>query len=203
MKTSCLPFCEVDDVLKKWTFNQRWDLIHLRWLSGAFTEEQWRLLYKQAYKNLLPGGYIEQVEPSVNWYCDDGTLPADSLLAQWGPLFSNAAAKTGKKIDTIDNFRARIENAGFTDIKEKTYKVPVGEWTKNPILKEAGRFNEAHIRAGMEGYAMYLLTKYGDPQPWSAEEVQVFLAGVRKELEQGYHCYLIFKRVWGQKPLEG
>ena len=189
--------------MKEWSWKNQWDLIHIRWLSGAFTEEQWRLLYKQAYKNLLPGGYIEQVEPSVNWYCDDGTLPADSLLAQWGPMFIKAGAKSGKDINSIDTFKARIETAGFTDIMEKTYKVPVGGWTKNPILKEAGRFNEEHIKAGIEGYAMYLLTKFGDPQPWSAEEVQVFLAKVRKEMEKGYHCYLTFKRVWARKPLEG
>ena len=29
---------------------------------GAFSDEQWRLFYKQAYKNLVPGGWIEQLE---------------------------------------------------------------------------------------------------------------------------------------------
>lgn len=55
----------------------------------------------------------------MNWDCDDGTLPANSLLAQWGPMFRKTAAKTGKNFDTIDTFRAPIEAAGFSDIKEK------------------------------------------------------------------------------------
>lgn len=63
------PNCkfEVDDVLKPWEFKQngRFDLIHLRDMFGSFTDEQWRLIYKQAYKNLAPGGWIEQVEPSA------------------------------------------------------------------------------------------------------------------------------------------
>ena len=34
-------------------------------MAGSFTDEQWRLLYKQIYKNLAPGGYIEQVEWNI------------------------------------------------------------------------------------------------------------------------------------------
>lgn len=34
-------------------------------LFGSFTDEQWRLVYKQAYNNLAPGGWIEQVEAGI------------------------------------------------------------------------------------------------------------------------------------------
>lgn len=44
------------------TFPQRFDLIHLRDMVDSFTDEQWCLLYKQAYKNLVPGGWVEQYE---------------------------------------------------------------------------------------------------------------------------------------------
>lgn len=27
---------------------------------GGFTDEQWGILYRQAYNNIVPGGYIEQ-----------------------------------------------------------------------------------------------------------------------------------------------
>lgn len=50
--------------------------------------------------------------------------------------------------------RSRIEAAGFTNVHERTYKVPIGEWAKNPLLKEAGRFNKMQMKQGMEGYAM-------------------------------------------------
>jgi len=47
---------------------------------------------------------------------------------------------------------------------------------------------------------MYLLTKFGDPVPWSKEEVQVHLAQIRKELNNPrYHifhkAYVIFSCV--------
>lgn len=71
-------------------------------------------------------------------------------------MFLRAAENAGKKLDTLDTMRARIEAAGFVNIREKVYKVPLGEWTKNPILREAGRFNKRHLEEGIEGYAMYV-----------------------------------------------
>lgn len=48
----------------------------------------------------------------------------------------------------------------------------------------------------------YMLTKFGEPEPWTPDEVQVLLAKARSEYDnKGYHMYLKFRRVWGQKPL--
>lgn len=40
----------------------------------------------------------------------------------------NAMAKTGKRLDAVETFKGRIEAGGFTNIHEKLYKLPVGEW---------------------------------------------------------------------------
>lgn len=49
------PKCnmEVDDVLKLCSWPNKWNLIYIRGLMGAFSAEQWRLFYKQAYKNIV------------------------------------------------------------------------------------------------------------------------------------------------------
>lgn len=45
------------------------------------------------------------------------------------------------------------------------------------------------------------MTKFGEPEPWSPEEVHVFLAKMRKEMEDPkLHGYFYKRRVWGQKP---
>lgn len=153
-------------------------------------------------RNLVPGGWIEQAEPGISFHSDDGTLPPDSLLANWGPLFTECCAALGKPIDWLNNMTSAISSAGFTNITEKTYKVPLGQWAKNPLLKEAGKFQEAQVLQGMEGYAMFVLTHH-PVKPWSPEEVKVFLDKVRAEIEGGgFHAYLFKKRVWAQKPLE-
>lgn len=128
---------------------------------------------------------------------DDGTLPEDSALAGWGPMFIKCCAKSGRDLDTIDRFKARIENAGFINVHVKEYKVPIGDWAKNPQLKEAGRLLKQQLLAGLEGYAMMILTNFGEPQPWTAEEVQVYLAKIRNEANNGgFHFYQQMRRVW-------
>ena len=66
--------CEllVDDVVQPWIYDQKFDLIHARFLLGSFTAEGWKALYKQIYDNLVPGGWFEAVEPSIHllWYVD-------------------------------------------------------------------------------------------------------------------------------------
>ena len=32
---------------------------------GAFTDKEWTDVYKRAYENLAPGGWIEQIEPDI------------------------------------------------------------------------------------------------------------------------------------------
>lgn len=86
--------------------------------------------------------------------------------------------------------RDSIEKAGFKDIRVREYKWPIGPWPKDRQLKDAGMVNFQHWSSGMEGYAMWLLTKFGGPVPWSKEEVQVYVAQMRKELSTAhYHCY--------------
>ncbi len=86
--------------------------------------------------------------------------------------------------------RASIEAAGFVDVHERLYKVPMGPWAKDKLLKEVGVLNLQHWKSGLEGYAMWLLTKFGAPSPWTKAEVDVYLVNVRKELmDSRIHAY--------------
>ena len=41
-------FLEVEDVTKEWTWREKFDLVHIRYLIGSFTPQEWNDLYKQA-----------------------------------------------------------------------------------------------------------------------------------------------------------
>ena len=71
-------------------------------------------------------------------------------------MFLKAGEKAGKRLATAFTMKTKIEAAGFVNVREETYKVPVGEWAKNPLLKEAGKFDKQQLTEGMEGYAMFL-----------------------------------------------
>lgn len=48
---------------------------------------------------------------------------------------------------------------------------------------------------------MFIMTTLGEPAPWTAAEVQVFLAKARQELaDPKLRSYLFKRRVWAQKP---
>lgn len=88
-------------MLKSWTFKEKFDLINICMTMGAFTPRQWERVYKQAYMYVislsdftglhsdqkitishLMTGY-EQFEPRIGFRSDDGTFPADAVLAGW------------------------------------------------------------------------------------------------------------------------
>jgi hypothetical protein len=52
-----------------------------------------------------------------------------------------------------------IEEAGFRDVVEKTFKTPIGGWAADPKMKDLGQWAELGLDVGLEGYAMATLTR--------------------------------------------
>lgn len=47
------------------------------------------------------------------------------------------------------------------------------------------------------------MTRFGDPIPWTPEQVHVLLAKARQEInDPKLHAYILKKRVWAQKPFD-
>lgn len=140
--------------------------------------------------NLQPGGWIEQLEAIPPVECDDGSLPSESILGTWGPYTMDSAKKAGRELNAMDIMTEKIRQAGFLDIHVKEYKWPIGPWARDKQFKEAGMVQLQHWLSGMEGWCMWLLTKFGSPQPWTKEEVQIYLAKLRKDIKNPrYHTY--------------
>ncbi|KAJ5264666.1 hypothetical protein N7505_007459 [Penicillium chrysogenum] len=122
----------------------------------------------------------------------------------WDKLYKQAyecSERAGRSLRTHETMRSAIEKTGFVDVHEERYKIPLGPWPKDTLLKEAGHLQYAHWNAVLEGWAMWLLTHFGEPEPWMKEEVQVFLAEVRVELKNPHiHAYEPANRVWARKP---
>lgn len=56
-------------------------------------------------------------------------------------------------------------------------------------------------QGGLEGWIMFFLTRFA-PKPWTAEEVLVYVAKMRQEVDRNWHIYQHAKRVWAQKPYD-
>lgn len=130
------------------------------------------------------------MEFDVRVRSDDGSLKEDHQLWSWGDMFIKCAKQAGWSLNTHETMRSGIEKAGFVSVHQKKSRIPLGPWPKDKVLKEVGQLQYAHWNAALQGWAMWLLTHFGEPEPWTKEEVQVFLAKVRVELKDPYiHGY--------------
>jgi hypothetical protein len=118
---------EIDDCTKTWTWDADcFDFVHIRYLFGAIRD--WTALFKQAYRTLKPGTYVESVESEPTPYSDDGSVADDGKTAlggRFGAIFREAGKVTGNSMSVItDNIQVQaMKDAGFVDVQEITHKV--------------------------------------------------------------------------------
>lgn len=119
-----LSSSEIEDCTQDWTFAPNtFDYVHIRYLIGCIPD--WNQLFKEAFKAIKPGGYLESFETAPYIESDDGTVKKDSALDRWGNIFIEASKKTGRTFTVLDEGiqRKAMEEAGFVDIEEWNFKV--------------------------------------------------------------------------------
>ncbi|KAI1612920.1 S-adenosyl-L-methionine-dependent methyltransferase [Exophiala viscosa] len=190
---------EVADADEDWTYgHNRFDLVHTRFMNG-FSVRSWPHLYQQAMESLRPGGWIENQELDVQVLSDDNTMPEDSKVQEWVRLWNEGMGVVGMTGRCDPEVLAQqMREAGFINVHVKRYKMPIGPWPKDPALKEAGVYGLVAILDGMQGLSIKIFTNC---LGWSVEQLEVFLAEVRKEWKRrGMHTYWPCFVIMGQKP---
>ena len=115
---------EIDDATLEWTYRPgTFDYVHIRYLLGAIID--WNELFRQAYRSLRPGGWLESYEAAVTQESDDGSVEEGSAMDQWGKLFHEAGRKTGRSFRVYEDElqKKAMEAAGFVDIQVWEFKV--------------------------------------------------------------------------------
>ncbi|KAF7556964.1 hypothetical protein G7Z17_g1033 [Cylindrodendrum hubeiense] len=190
---------QIDDCTREWTFTpESLDYVHIRFLSGCIAD--WTALFKQAYHSLKPGGIIETMEPSAYIESDDGTVEETSAMGQWGKIFIEGGQKIGRKFTVFqDNTQnTALEEAGFVDLHEHTYKSPIGSWPKDEKLREIGQYVQLTMESDFEGIIVFMTSVLGG---WTKEDIQVYIAHLRREIrDKRKHGWFWQKIVWARKP---
>ncbi len=109
---------------------------------------------------MASGGYIEHVELDIQPKSEDGSLPPDSILFQWNAVARGWARATGKTFLVATEVNQQIADAGFVDVVEEIFKVPLGPWSSDERFKELGRYYQQFWREGMEGWVMAIATRH-------------------------------------------
>jgi hypothetical protein len=117
----------------------------------------------------------------------DGSLPPNSPLATWSTLLLNATIQARQPANNPPHYADWMRQAGFTNIVVTTCKWPINTWPKDPKLKTIGLWNLYNTLKGLQGFTVGLFTR---TLGWTVEEVEVLLAGVRKDLrDTSIHAY--------------
>jgi hypothetical protein len=137
------------------------------------------------FSTLKPGGYIELTDLDLNPQASNPNVPQPSQLLTWLSIVGQGLARRGFNLRVACTFKDLLIEAGFVDVVETKFEVPWGPWPTEKTKKTIGFWHLEQFKQGLEGIAMVSLTR---GMGWSASEVQVFLAGLRAELNnKTYH----------------
>ncbi|KAK2766106.1 hypothetical protein FQN54_007621 [Arachnomyces sp. PD_36] len=188
---------EIDDCESDWPYSTKFDYIHLRSMAGSISD--WPRLMRQAYNNLEPGGWIEVSDFETWASTDDDSLPETSSYYKFQTQLNRAAIKFGRPMNVAPQFKKFVENAGFKNVTEEIYKIPLSPWAKDPKIKTLSRFMQLQMCESAEPYSLALFTRV---LGWDNTQVQVLCAGLRADLRNlAYHMYTQMHLVYGMKPM--
>ena len=175
------------------------DYIHTRVLLGCF--EDFRDVIRKGFRYTKPGGYMESQELMSTPYCDDGTMKPAWAFAEWTKHGDNASMAANRPMRIANKLKRWYEEAGFVDVQEKVFKIPLNTWPRDPEKKELGAMWEQNWLAGLQAFSLAVFSRF---LHWSKEEIEVYLIGVRKAIsDRSVHCYHKVYVVWGRKPETG
>ncbi|KAI5464366.1 S-adenosyl-L-methionine-dependent methyltransferase [Mariannaea sp. PMI_226] len=192
------PNCtfEVDDFESDWPYSKPFDFIHARELEGCIADDS--RLFQQAFQHLAPGGYIEFQATYPRFLSDDGTAQKAESAQLWLKNLIEGLGQFGKPLDGAIQWKEKMEAAGFVDVQQEIRKIPIGAWPKDPKLKELGKFQSIQQIQAVESYTPAVFARV---LGWSAEEIQVLIAKVRRDLtDPAIHIYIPVYFVWGKRP---
>ncbi|KAI0478381.1 S-adenosyl-L-methionine-dependent methyltransferase [Xylariaceae sp. FL0804] len=191
---------EIDDCTLSWTWPANtFDFINGRYLFGGIKD--WDHYYREAFRTLKPGGWMQTWECDCQFFSDDGTVPADSSMEVfWNYVFYNFGDKTGCSMTPIrdDVQRKGMQAAGFVDITSKDYKLPVGPWPADPKLSEVGQYVQLTLLNDIDGYTLMAWNVVmGENTPGWQENLAVLRREIRN---RRVHSYMKVRIVYARKP---
>ena len=177
----------VDDIEDEWAYEHNpFDFIHARYLAGSIRD--WPRLMKQAYACTKPGGWVE----FQDWDCmvesPDDSITEDSSFWIWhkATLGRIEATNTGRPGPRLEGW---IRDAGFVNVVERKFIIPLHIWPKDPRYKRIGAMNFLQWEKGLEGISIGCLSRSTSDEPaWSIEEIQVLMAKAKADAQnRKYH----------------
>lgn len=200
---------EIDDAEDEWIYSHKFDYIHGRYLCAFLTD--FPKLFRSIFDNLVPGGWVEFMEMLIFFQSPDDTLEG-TTLQKWNQLIIEGTRtpyiqttslrlwelidadtvtgikNMGRNVLSVKKYKRWMLEAGFDQVTERKFTVPANTWAKGRKNKELGALQMVNNLNGVYGLTMTVFTK---GLGWAPEEVEVFLADVRRDMtDKNIHAYI-------------
>lgn len=169
-------FFELDDAQNEWAYNKPFDFIHMRNLSGAFSN--WSAVYAEVSKNLRPGGIFEIIDRGLIQFKKE---TPNSNTSIFNGAIQSAADKSGRALDLNHLKKPTFDSAGLSVVKSRVFEVPLGTYDANPQKKVTGKMAMIAALEGLEALSLRLLTKH---LGWKEEDVKGLCSKVQEEIRR-------------------
>lgn len=122
-----------------WNFGPaRFDFIHGRMLASGIHD--WPGLLEKSFGHLSTGGRLELLDLCHPFRAavQEFDNPETSPFIHFGQLAERAWTSSGLDYRATTKHVQRLTGLGFTDIKEKSTRWPLGEWASTPRERQIG-----------------------------------------------------------------
>jgi SAM-dependent methyltransferase len=197
-------FFEIDDAEEEggWMRQENeFDLVHFRSMAGAFTD--WSYLYRETFKHLKPGGWIEVID------FDDHNaflsyFDPDSPTTRYVRTLNEAAKKSGRLRGTNHLQPQKLREVGFVNVSITDKAIPMGVWPEDKTEREIGKYFLVTNLCGIEAAAIRVIT---EQLGWDIKDLQKLCAEATEEIrsvgmdaERGHGISLKIRIMTGRKP---
>ncbi|KAG6045980.1 hypothetical protein E4U33_001262, partial [Claviceps sp. LM78 group G4] len=118
-----------------------YDYIHFRYTIICFDSTP--VILRRAFELLRPGGWIEFYEPTQS-FVRLGKSPEgleDTAFGKWADLIVQVTRREGRDLTKTGHFATWLREAGFINVTEKRFGLPINAWPRDGRLKQMGRLS--------------------------------------------------------------
>ncbi|KAI1428618.1 tam domain protein [Xylaria sp. FL1777] len=153
---------------------------------------------RKAFDHLEPGGWFEAQELLPTLGCDDGSMPDDYAPNLLFNDLEDCARREQRPLDIAKTYKQGLINAGFVDVTEQVYKIPINGWARSKNWKTLGDLWNVNCLDAIQGVAMALLHR---ARGLKRHQIEIHLMETRRGLsDKSVHAYQSCYVVLGRKP---
>ena len=175
----------IANIQKDWDYGQTFDYVHGRYLCAYLND--FPSLFRSIHDNLRPGGWVEFQETVLHFQAIDGTLEG-TALQRWNTLLLQGIRDMGRDALSATRYKDWMADAGFVNIQEQVFAVPMNPWARGHDEKALGRMQMKNMLDGLDGITQSIFSRaFG----WSQQEIDTILVDVRRDIQdRNIHAYV-------------